>query len=177
MIRKLRTKELVWRCPKSWLPRRDSTAVKPAPTIVAQDRAVEAIAFGRFATPNELANALSSKDDELKLAAEHAMKSIGHVRSSYWDWFENEEYFTSRRPDILFVGFQETLDRDIQRLKSKLGIAVDLRLPDGDVEAHRTPSNLDVRLDQEAVENLRRWYADEYKFVELCKRVMGHESA
>jgi len=46
MIRKLRTKELVWRCPKSWLPRRDSTAVKPAPTIVAQDRAVEAIAFG-----------------------------------------------------------------------------------------------------------------------------------
>lgn len=46
MIRKLRTKELVWRCPKSWLPQRDSTAIKPATTIVAQDRAVEAIAFG-----------------------------------------------------------------------------------------------------------------------------------
>ena len=46
MIRKLRAKELVWRCPKSWLPRKDSTAVKPASTIVAQDRAVEAIAFG-----------------------------------------------------------------------------------------------------------------------------------
>jgi len=46
MIRKLRTKELVWRCPKSWLPRTDSTGVKPASTIVAQDRAVEAIAFG-----------------------------------------------------------------------------------------------------------------------------------
>ena len=70
---------------------------------------VEAIAFGRFATPNELANALSSKDDELKLAAAHAMKSIGHVKSSYWDWFENEAYFTSRRPDILFVGFQESV--------------------------------------------------------------------
>jgi predicted ATP-dependent protease len=46
MIRKIPSKELVWRCPKSWLPQRDSTAVNPAPTIVAQDRAVEAIAFG-----------------------------------------------------------------------------------------------------------------------------------
>jgi predicted ATP-dependent protease len=46
MIRKLRANELVWRCPKSWLPQRDSSAVKPASTIVAQDRAVEAIAFG-----------------------------------------------------------------------------------------------------------------------------------
>ena len=46
MIRKLRANELVWRCPKSWLPRNDSTAIKPASTIVAQDRAVEAIAFG-----------------------------------------------------------------------------------------------------------------------------------
>ncbi len=46
MIRKLRAKELVWRCPKSWLPRKNSTGIKPASTIVAQDRAVEAIAFG-----------------------------------------------------------------------------------------------------------------------------------
>jgi len=37
---------MAWRCPKSWLPRLDSTAVDPALTIVAQDRAVEAIAFG-----------------------------------------------------------------------------------------------------------------------------------
>ncbi len=46
MIRKLRAKELVWRCPKSWLPRKNSTGIRPASTIVAQDRAVEAIAFG-----------------------------------------------------------------------------------------------------------------------------------
>ncbi len=46
MIRELRVKDLAWRCPKSWLPRTDSTSVKPASTIVAQDRAVEAIAFG-----------------------------------------------------------------------------------------------------------------------------------
>ena len=46
MIRELRAKDLSWRCPASWLPKKDSTAIKPASTIVAQDRAVDAIAFG-----------------------------------------------------------------------------------------------------------------------------------
>ena len=46
MIRELKPKDLAWRCPLSWLPKTDSTTVKPATTIVAQDRAVEAIAFG-----------------------------------------------------------------------------------------------------------------------------------
>jgi len=46
MIRKLAAEDVVWRCPDSWIPKPDSTAVKPATTIVAQDRAVEAIAFG-----------------------------------------------------------------------------------------------------------------------------------
>jgi predicted ATP-dependent protease len=46
MIRELRPKDLAWVCPKGWLPRTDSTSIKPASTIVAQDRAVDAIAFG-----------------------------------------------------------------------------------------------------------------------------------
>jgi predicted ATP-dependent protease len=46
MIRELRPKDLAWVCPKGWLPRKDSTSIKPASTIVAQDRAVDAIAFG-----------------------------------------------------------------------------------------------------------------------------------
>jgi predicted ATP-dependent protease len=46
MIRELKVKDLAWRCPVSWLPKKDSTSIKPATTIVAQDRAVDAIAFG-----------------------------------------------------------------------------------------------------------------------------------
>ncbi len=46
MIRELAPKQLAWQCPMSWLPKKDSTSIKPASTIVAQDRAVDAIAFG-----------------------------------------------------------------------------------------------------------------------------------
>jgi predicted ATP-dependent protease len=46
MIRELRPKNLAWRCPKSWLPARTMASIEPAPSIVAQDRAVEAMEFG-----------------------------------------------------------------------------------------------------------------------------------
>lgn len=46
MIRELKPKDLAWRCPKSWVPGKGTASIKPATTIVAQDRAVEAIAFG-----------------------------------------------------------------------------------------------------------------------------------
>ena len=46
MIHELKVKDLAWRCPVSWLPKKDSTSIKPASTIVAQDRAVDAIGFG-----------------------------------------------------------------------------------------------------------------------------------
>jgi predicted ATP-dependent protease len=46
MVRELTPEELAWRCPEDWLPWESSTDVPPATTIVGQDRAVEAIAFG-----------------------------------------------------------------------------------------------------------------------------------
>jgi len=46
MIRELKPKELAWRCPKSWVPKKGTASIEPATTIVAQDRAVDAIAFG-----------------------------------------------------------------------------------------------------------------------------------
>ncbi len=46
MIRELQAEDLAWRCPDDWLPEGGPEAIDPAPSIVAQDRAVEAIEFG-----------------------------------------------------------------------------------------------------------------------------------
>ncbi len=46
MIRKLESEELAWSCPDEWLSWQASNEIEPASTIVGQDRAVEAIAFG-----------------------------------------------------------------------------------------------------------------------------------
>jgi len=46
MARQLTPEELAWRCPEEWLPWESSADLPPATTIVGQDRAVDAIAFG-----------------------------------------------------------------------------------------------------------------------------------
>jgi hypothetical protein len=69
----------------------------------------EAAAFPEFQSPDALAVALTAGGAEQR-NAEAAMRGIVHVRSSYWDWFGDADYFRSRADHILWVGHQENLD-------------------------------------------------------------------
>lgn len=132
----------------------------------------EKIAFEHFSTPNQLAIALRSPEAEQKRRAKMAMRSIRHVRSSYWEWFESEQYFTSRLADIFFIGFQEHLAKDFDILKSKLDLPDRAQLPNDDIIAHRNPKNLDQTLEDEAIANLKNWYKDDFAFISLCKKII-----
>ena len=129
----------------------------------------EAQAFRRFATPNQLGVALSSEDASTREAAARAMRSIEHVRDSYWTWFESEAYFRRRAGDLLFVGAQETLVEDYARFCAKLGLDPVPELPRDDLAAHRNPQDLDRRLEPAAVANLQAWYREDYRFLALCR--------
>lgn len=130
--------------------------------------AAEAAAFERFATPTDLALALGSADLEERDAAEAAMRGIDHVRTSFWDWFEDEAYFRSRLDDVFLVGFQETLDADFAELRRRLELPESVALPSDDVEAHRRPAPPSP-LPAEAEALIRRWYAADYEFIRLCE--------
>jgi hypothetical protein len=129
----------------------------------------EAQAFNNFGTPNELAEALSHPDDERRNKALRAMGGIEHVRNSVWQWFRDPEYFASRSDDILFVGFQETLDADFRRLTKILGLGGDVSLPTDPVGSHRTPGTFDRSLSDSAERNLRAYYAADIEFYEQMK--------
>jgi Sulfotransferase family len=131
----------------------------------------EKVAFEHFGSPNELAGALSSDDPQQKTNAEAAMRSILHVKDPYWSWFESEDYFASRLPDLFFVGFQEQLSSDFEILKAKLELE-DIALPQDEVHAHRNPADLDKSLDERAVTNLKNWYAADFRFVDLCRKLV-----
>lgn len=131
----------------------------------------EKVAFERFSTPDALGVALDSADSDEREAARAAMEGIGHVRSSYWLWFEDPDYFRSRLGDLLFVAFQERLSEDFVRLRSLLGIP-DAALPADDLRAHRNPERLDRRLSERAEANLRTWYTRDFEFIELCRTVV-----
>ena len=131
----------------------------------------EKVAFETFGTPNQLGRALSSDDAGRRKAAERAMRSIGHVRTSYWDWLIDEEYLRSRMSDILLIGFQERLAEDFEHLKVALQIPEVVRLPQDDVRAHRNPETLDTRLDDGVVAKLKQWYRRDYELIDFCREL------
>jgi len=130
----------------------------------------ERIAFEEFDTPNQLALALSSSDGMKKERAEAAMRNISHVKVSYWNWFQNEEYLKSRLSDLYFIGFQERLVDDFEILKSRIGLPESARLPDDDVLANKNPNDEHADLDDEAVANLQAWYEDDFRLIALCRQ-------
>lgn len=129
----------------------------------------EALAFSRFHTANDLARALSAADPGLREHARHAMLGIRHVNQPYTWWFRDEASLLSRIDDILFIGFQEQLADDFDRLRGLLGIPRQARLQDDEVLAHRAPDNTDRSLDPEAERNLRDWYAADFRLYERCR--------
>lgn len=131
----------------------------------------EGNAFRRFKTPNELAVALSSRDIKRQQAAEKAMTKIRHVGNRFSQWLISEAYLKKRQEDVLFIGFQETLDHDFGIMKQILDLPAELHLPHDPILAHTAPSTLDKRLDEVASANLRKWYAEDYKLLEICRKL------
>lgn len=126
-------------------------------------------AFEYFDTPNDLALALSSKEEDERQMAETAMQSIRHVREKYSYWFGDEEYFKSRLNDVLFVLQQENLGDDFERLKPILGLPEELHLPEKGKKGHANPDSVDKSLDEGAILNLKNWYKEDYRFLETLK--------
>jgi len=128
----------------------------------------ESEAFYNFKTPNQLAVSISHNDKEVRKKAVKAMNNIKHVKTSYWDWFENQSYFLSRIDDLIIVIHQKSLNKDFDKLKKLLGIQ-GKELPKDSYNQRKAPQKYDKNLDVKAVENLKNWYSDDYDFLRLLK--------
>jgi len=132
-------------------------------------------AFNAFPCANDLALALGGDDPGRSAEAQRAMKGILHVKSSYWDWFIDEPTLRARAGDILFVGRQSHLDEDFPRLREKLGLPASVTLPRDPAKAHRGAQADDKHLDPAAAEAIRRHYAADQRFLDLCVELFGLE--
>ena len=126
-------------------------------------------AFERFTTPQALADALAGRGEE-RAAAVDAMSSIQHVRSSYWYWFSDPTTFRARAHDVLFIGFQDSLDDQMSLLAERLGLE-SLAVPTDDVKANRSTSSAPPPLTPEARSVLADWYSTDYEFLAMCREL------
>lgn len=140
---------------------------KGRPRYNSEWTADEEIAFDTFHSPDQLAAALSAEDDSLRASAEFALKSIKHVRHPFSRWLVSPEYLDQHVDRIFHIGFQETFDQDVKSILRKLGL--DDSLPEMDeLTRHATPSGFDTSLSERAIDNLRKWYADDYEIYDWC---------
>jgi len=129
-------------------------------------------AFLMFPDANSLGLGLASKNPDLCKHAVRAMRNIGLLDTPYTFWLGNLEYLQSRKEDLLFVGFQESLTEDFERFKDLVGYPNGICLPSDDSKANRTGSST-IKLDPAAEAALREWYAEDYKLYEYCRSLQG----
>lgn len=134
----------------------------------------ERASFALFPNPNALAEALASPDGMARIEAEHAMRSIAHVRKPLAHFLTSADYVESRRDDILLIGFQETLEDDFQRLKQRLGLPAGLGLPRDPVVAHRMPPSFAAELSPAGRAAIEAWYARD---IDLYRALLSHRPA
>lgn len=130
----------------------------------------EALAFSRFDNPNSLALALNPDHPNHEMAL-HAMRSISHVRSSYWDWFGDETLLKAREENIFFIARIESLDADFDILKKALSLPEALVLPNDPRSAHRASmaTTRSTVLSDGASELVKSWYLRDYDFIRFCE--------
>lgn len=128
----------------------------------------EAIAFRHFGRPVELAEALSADDPRRRAAAEDAMLAIRHVRRGLSHYLVSVDTLEVNKARIFLIGAQETFEQDVAILKKKLKIDEDLFPPADDVNAHRTPTDMDRTMSDLGAANLHKRLENEYRLYEWC---------
>ncbi|MBV9571432.1 MAG: sulfotransferase family 2 domain-containing protein [Alphaproteobacteria bacterium] len=136
----------------------------------------EEIAFAQFQTPNALAEALASGDADKKAAAEFAINVISHTRRRLIDMLGSIADVKQRRRDLVFIGFQEALADDFERLKQRLSLPASLALPADDIVAHRMPPGFDTELSQEGRSAIKDWYREDIELFRYLRSVAAELS-
>ena len=130
----------------------------------------EAAAFERFSTPQSLAEGLGSADRETRQAALAAMKAIQHIRGIR-RFLGSPKQVMSHRRQIAYIGRQETLDDDWQRIRALLELPEEIELPSDPKKAHRRAPSGEPALDARAEEILRDYYRPDYEIIAACERL------
>jgi hypothetical protein len=148
----------------------DSRLRKGQPRFYFEWTPAEAQAFARFPTPQALALALASDDPAEREEADQTMRSIRHLRGIRRALGTPRELM-SRRKQIAYIGRQETLDADWQRIRALLELPEEVSLPADPKKAHRRDRSDEPTLDEAAQAALRKWYKRDYELVRVCERL------
>lgn len=145
---------------------------KGQPRIYVEWSRAEALAFGAFEHANDLAEGLFQPGERGLLAAQ-AISAIRHTSMQQVDWFERIGFLSVRPP--VWIIRQENFEPDFDAFLARMGLGLtcsSLQPAKDPAAAHRNDYSRTPELSDLAQENLRRWYARDFVFYELCEQWM-----
>jgi len=114
--------------------------------------------FGKFPTPNDLAEALFVDKE-----AHQAIMNLRHVNRPFISYIGNHENIQKCKDNILYIGIMETLEDDFENICKLIG--VDASITTDEIKSHKTPNKYnDMKyLSSKSIDNIRRLYDVDYK--------------
>ncbi len=131
----------------------------------------ETVAFSAFGTPNELAEALSSADQQRRDRAEFSMRCILHVARCLHFYLGSVPLLREHQSRIAFILRQEHLDADIHAFLAANGVETPAAQITDEVIRHANPTTLDKTLSQTAIRNLSAWYRTDLELYRECQAI------
>jgi hypothetical protein len=126
----------------------------------------EAIVYAFFPTANDLGEALYSKDERLKSAAQFAMKNLAHLRRGYEFHLGGIDVLESLKDRIYCVCDLEDLNDRLYEFFAPLGLD-EKRIRSQFKHLHRGADT--EALSDLALRNLRAVWAKEFEIYEYCR--------
>lgn len=151
---------------------------KGQPRIFNEWTEFEHLAFSRFEHANDLAECLFTEGQD-GLDAAQAIESISHTSRHQIDWFQRTGHFLSIHPPLWIIR-QEHFDEDFSDflIKSKINLSYQqLKVSDDAITTHKNNYAETPALTELAISNLKRWYARDFVFYELCESWMKNNQA
>lgn len=131
----------------------------------------ERLAFENFPHANDLAEALFTPGQRGREAVA-AIRAIQHCSRNLVDWFKFHGHMFEIRPPIWILR-QEHFARDLGVFLKRCGYEGTLELAADKTRSHANDYSGIPELSDRARENLRRWYVQDYAFLDLCQEWMA----
>jgi hypothetical protein len=147
---------------------------KGQPRIYNEWTEHEHLAFSTFEHANDLAESLFRNDKQGREATQ-AIGSISHTSRHQIDWFQRTGQFFTLNPPLWIIR-QEYFDDDFSELLNKSNIALsysDLKVSEDAMTTHKNDYTEVPKFSDLAITNLKRWYARDFVFYELCESWMN----
>lgn len=141
---------------------------KGQPRFYSEWSEYEAKAFEEFEHANDLAEALFEQSERSENAL-CAMKSISHCSSDQINWFHRCGYFFEINQPVHIIR-QEHFEEDLAVFNDKIGHVSPTSVENDPIVSHKNDYSDIPVLSEKAINNLKKWYVQDYEFYAKCVR-------